>query len=170
MQQNIGTVDRYLRLTSGILILTGGLQMRRGSLAKSALLAVGAMKITEGITGWCPLLSAFGVTTLEEGANAQPSQSNQQGNPRSNHHPATDNAYKEQAAYQNHRESSHAQSAGNHNETKPKQNTDEHFAHEGASEHHEKSQEKHEKQHHHSSESRSVEHHRDETNQEILYS
>ncbi len=168
MQQNIGTVDRYLRLTSGILILTGGLQMRRASLAKSALLAVGAMKITEGITGWCPLLSAFGVTTLEEGSNAQSSRHKQDENQRSNQ-PATDEANKGQADSQNQRESGQAQLTDHHSRNAPKQSSDGRFMHEGT-EHHEKSHERHEKQHQHSSESRSPERRRDETNQEILYS
>ena len=66
MQQNIGILDRYLRLTSGLLMYAGAFQMRRYSLSRSALLALGSMKIAEGATGWCPMMYAMGIRSLEE--------------------------------------------------------------------------------------------------------
>lgn len=65
MQQNIGILDRYIRVTGGLLMYAGGFQMRR-SFSRGALLTLGAMKIAEGISGWCPLLYAMGVQTLED--------------------------------------------------------------------------------------------------------
>lgn len=65
MQQNIGILDRYVRITGGLLIYAGGFQMRR-SFSRGALLTLGAMKVAEGISGWCPLLYAMGVQTLED--------------------------------------------------------------------------------------------------------
>ncbi len=54
-QPNIGRVDRYIRLASGVLLLSSGLQRGRRSLGKTILVSLGASKIAEGVTGWCPL-------------------------------------------------------------------------------------------------------------------
>lgn len=54
-QPNIGRVDRYIRLASGVLLLASGLQRGRRSLGKTVLVSLGASKIAEGVTGWCPL-------------------------------------------------------------------------------------------------------------------
>ncbi len=57
MESNIGMVDRYFRLASGLVLLGTAMTMRKRSvLAKGALLSLGAMKIAEGATGWCPLI------------------------------------------------------------------------------------------------------------------
>jgi hypothetical protein len=71
MQSNIGLVDRYIRIAGGLLAFGAGLGMRRGSgVAKAALMSVGAMKIAEGITGFCPLMYAAGVKSLSETQSA----------------------------------------------------------------------------------------------------
>ncbi|MBX5435607.1 MAG: DUF2892 domain-containing protein [Alicyclobacillaceae bacterium] len=63
MQRNISMFDRYVRLLSGLLLFGCASGMKRpSSLARGALLTLGAMKIAEGITGWCP------VTQLASGA------------------------------------------------------------------------------------------------------
>ncbi|MCL6637371.1 MAG: DUF2892 domain-containing protein [Alicyclobacillus sp.] len=62
-QPNLGTLDRYLRLLGGLVLLASGASQRRPSLAKAALLGLGAMKVAEGVTGWCPLLQVAGVST-----------------------------------------------------------------------------------------------------------
>jgi hypothetical protein len=73
MQQNIGMLDRYLRLMCGLVVFGAGVQMkRRSSFAKGAMLTFGAMKIAEGVTGWCPIMYACGVkTNQQEGSTAQ---------------------------------------------------------------------------------------------------
>lgn len=56
MQSNIGTFDRYVRLTAGLMALGTGSTMRRPTLTRTLLLSFGAMKIAEGVTGWCPIV------------------------------------------------------------------------------------------------------------------
>ncbi|MCL6631716.1 MAG: DUF2892 domain-containing protein [Alicyclobacillus herbarius] len=55
MKSNISTADRYLRLVAGLMAYGGASKMRKGGLGKGLLMAFGAMKVAEGITGWCPL-------------------------------------------------------------------------------------------------------------------
>lgn len=72
MQQNIGMLDRYLRLMCGLVVYGAGAQMKRGSsFAKGAMLTFGAMKIAEGVTGWCPIMYACGVKTNQDGSTSQ---------------------------------------------------------------------------------------------------
>ncbi len=66
MQKNIGTVDQYLRLVSGTIALVSAVQTRRNPLAQAALTTYGAMKVAEGITGWCPLMHALGIRSTAE--------------------------------------------------------------------------------------------------------
>lgn len=56
MQPNLGMVDRYGRLVVGLLALGCAASSRRPSLGKSMLMSFGAMKVAEGVTGWCPLI------------------------------------------------------------------------------------------------------------------
>lgn len=65
MKPNIGTLDRWLRLTAGLMIYGSGLAQQRHSLSRYALLSLGSMKVAEGITGWCPLLELTGGSTLD---------------------------------------------------------------------------------------------------------
>lgn len=66
MQPNIGLLDRYVRVVTGLVIYGSGLQRQRGSaMARGALLSIGAMKIAEGVTGWCPLMHVSGLNTRD---------------------------------------------------------------------------------------------------------
>lgn len=58
LQPNISIVDRYIRLTTGILAVFESSKRRRSSLNQGVILTIGAMKIAEGMTGWCPLTYA----------------------------------------------------------------------------------------------------------------
>lgn len=81
MQSNIGVVDRYIRLASGILAVGAALGMRRGRgsrIAKAALLSFGAMKIAEGVTGFCPLMYAAGVKSLPQPQTSEGGQASAQ--------------------------------------------------------------------------------------------
>lgn len=130
MQQNIGTVDRYLRLTSGVLILAGGLQMRHSSLGKSALLTLGALKIAEGVTGWCPMLYAAGVKNLEESSQAelhphpQGSARQSHGRAEEEHNPDINRSQQQQTGqHSSHKQSTHSEE----NKARTPMNTKEHI-------------------------------------------
>lgn len=56
MESNIGRLDRYVRLVTGLLALSSGSQLRRAPLTRTMLMSFGAMKIAEGVTGWCPVI------------------------------------------------------------------------------------------------------------------
>jgi Protein of unknown function (DUF2892) len=66
MQKNIDIVDQYLRLVSGTIALVSALQTRRSPLAQTALTTYGAMKVAEGVTGWCPIMYALGIRSTAE--------------------------------------------------------------------------------------------------------
>jgi hypothetical protein len=65
LKPNIGLLDRSVRLVSGLVVFGSAMQMNRQSVAKTALLTYGAMKITEGVTGWCPIMYAMGIRDIE---------------------------------------------------------------------------------------------------------
>ena len=66
MRKNVGTFDAYLRITFGLVAL-GLASSRRMSGSSSTLLTlVGAMKVAEGITRFCPALWALGLSTREK--------------------------------------------------------------------------------------------------------
>lgn len=81
MQKNIGTADQYLRLVSGIVALTSAGQCRRNTLLQATLMAYGAMKVAEGVTGWCPVMHALGVRTDQSSSqsNSRSGQDQQHG-------------------------------------------------------------------------------------------
>jgi len=60
-QKNVGRLDAYIRISTGIMMTGMGI-MRD----KSWLVAMGSMKIAEGITRYCPILDLIGYTTLPE--------------------------------------------------------------------------------------------------------
>jgi hypothetical protein len=55
MKQNIGIAGRYVRLVTGILALNCSVNtQRRNHLGRNLLASLGAMKVAEGVIGWCP--------------------------------------------------------------------------------------------------------------------
>ncbi|MGI6344367.1 MAG: YgaP family membrane protein [Bacillota bacterium] len=62
VEQNVGLFDAYLRITGGLWLLACGI-VRKSNL----MIGLGAMKVAEGITGWCPLLQMLGLSTIPEG-------------------------------------------------------------------------------------------------------
>ena len=53
---NIGTVTRYVRLTSGLMALGSSTQLGKSQrLLRAMMMSFGAMKVAEGVTGFCPL-------------------------------------------------------------------------------------------------------------------
>lgn len=59
MEQNIGDIDRFIRLTSGFYLL--GIGIRKSS---DLLMITGSMKIAEGLTRWCPVLHMLKRNTM----------------------------------------------------------------------------------------------------------
>ncbi len=59
MQKNVGDMDAYLRLTGGFTLLGLGVLDR-----SRFMVLLGAMKLAEGITRFCPMLHMLGMNTL----------------------------------------------------------------------------------------------------------
>lgn len=66
MEQNLNAADRYFRLATGIISIASATGRRQSGLAKTALLSFGAMKIAEGVTGWCPMQYASQLVNQSE--------------------------------------------------------------------------------------------------------
>ncbi|WP_407655168.1 YgaP family membrane protein [Alicyclobacillus dauci] len=63
MQQNLGSVDRYFRLVTGLVSLSCAARRRQSPMSKAFLLSFGAMKVAEGVIGWCPMQYASEILT-----------------------------------------------------------------------------------------------------------
>ncbi|MGI6224832.1 MAG: YgaP family membrane protein [Peptococcales bacterium] len=61
MQKNVGDLDALIRIWGGLFMF--GMGINRDS---STLMAVGAGKVAEGITRFCPMLYLLGLSTIEE--------------------------------------------------------------------------------------------------------
>ncbi len=64
MKQNVGTADRVVRVIVGLAVLSV-LFMLDGGIRYIGLL--GFVPLLTGIVGWCPLYSAFRVSTRRRG-------------------------------------------------------------------------------------------------------
>ena len=60
MRQNVGQLDAYIRVTSGLTLLGWGI----GKKSMPAMVA-GSMKVAEGVTRFCPMLYLLGLDTLK---------------------------------------------------------------------------------------------------------
>ncbi|WP_432401361.1 YgaP family membrane protein [Wukongibacter sp. M2B1] len=58
MKKNVGDLDSFLRITAGLSML--GIGIRKNC---NPLIMLGSMKVAEGITRYCPLLSLMGIST-----------------------------------------------------------------------------------------------------------
>lgn len=69
MEQNVGLVDRYVRIGLGSLLVAAGAasMARRGGLGAVLVGALGGMMLAEGVLGTCPLYSLYGVNTNRDG-------------------------------------------------------------------------------------------------------
>jgi len=61
MRKNVGDLDALIRIWGGLFML--GLGINRDSYS---LMAVGAGKVAEGVTRFCPMLYMLGLSTVEE--------------------------------------------------------------------------------------------------------
>ncbi len=72
MNKNVGTTDAILRITCGLFgVAWGTARMTRSpNDAMPVLITMAsAMKVAEGITRFCPMLQAMGVSTIENKQN-----------------------------------------------------------------------------------------------------
>ncbi|NLT96345.1 MAG: DUF2892 domain-containing protein [Clostridia bacterium] len=61
MKKNVGDLDAFIRLWGGLFLL--GMGITRDS---RTLMALGAGKVAEGITRFCPMLYMLGLTTVKD--------------------------------------------------------------------------------------------------------
>lgn len=68
MVKNVGTMDAYLRVTGGLMMVALGTaaMVRRPGLTKVLMIGLGAAKVAEGITHYDPMYRAIGWSTLEK--------------------------------------------------------------------------------------------------------
>jgi len=66
MKKNIGDIDSYIRLAGGFTLLGVGITRK-----STPVIAFGAMKITEGITRFCPVFHLLGLSTNDSGVSIQ---------------------------------------------------------------------------------------------------
>lgn len=65
MKQNMGSLDRALRIGSGLALI--GMSMNKNNGAMGYLLPlVGGMLLAEGLTSYSMIFARMGITTLEE--------------------------------------------------------------------------------------------------------
>lgn len=60
-QKNIGRLDAYIRISTGIVITSMGIMRDKGWLT-----VLGGMKIAEGVTRYCPMLDIMGLSTISD--------------------------------------------------------------------------------------------------------
>lgn len=65
IEQNIGKIDRYIRLTAGLFLVGSALSARRQTLGSRTLLTIGSMSVAEGVLGWCPMMHLFGIQNTD---------------------------------------------------------------------------------------------------------
>ncbi|MGE5702693.1 MAG: DUF2892 domain-containing protein [Clostridia bacterium] len=68
MKKNVGKIDALIRITVGLsgLAYAAGKMSRRPYRTPGLLMFLSAMKVAEGITRYCPVLSLFGISTRQE--------------------------------------------------------------------------------------------------------
>jgi len=65
MKENVGTVDRTIRMVFGIALLFVGLLGPDGALSM-VMMVVGLVLVVTGLTSSCPIYSILGKSTVEE--------------------------------------------------------------------------------------------------------
>jgi len=57
MKSNVGSIDRFMRVILGLIIIAAGV------FYNSYWAAVGAIPLVTGLIGWCPAYLSFGIST-----------------------------------------------------------------------------------------------------------
>lgn len=68
MESNVGTIDRAIRITGGIILIWLGFQKIRGFLG-FLIGALGADEVAAGIVGWCWLFYLLRISSVERAEN-----------------------------------------------------------------------------------------------------
>jgi hypothetical protein len=74
VKKNVGTFDAYMRISFGLMGLACGIagMVRRPYRSLPYIIAgMGAIKVAEGVTRWCPMLTALNVETIDRGEQPQ---------------------------------------------------------------------------------------------------
>jgi hypothetical protein len=73
MQENIGNLERWLRVAAGGALVLGGARAlgARGALAPALVLASGALVLETALTRVCPLNALLGVDTRRLGTSSE---------------------------------------------------------------------------------------------------
>jgi hypothetical protein len=71
MFNNVGTVDRILRLAAGVILLYLGLNVYGGTTLGVGLDAVGAIATLSGVLGSCLLYGVLGINTRQASGNSR---------------------------------------------------------------------------------------------------
>jgi|GEM_PF-3741738 len=58
-RENVGTLEAYIRVSGGLVLLAIGASGKLGRLASWAVLAAGAAAVASGVTRYCPLVEAM---------------------------------------------------------------------------------------------------------------
>ncbi|MFX4301958.1 YgaP-like transmembrane domain [Alicyclobacillus tolerans] len=79
MQQNLSIPSRYSRMVAGIITLAAASGGRKRGMMSTVAASIGAMKVAEGVLGWCPLMHVADRLFQEpsQSANAQATTSSQ---------------------------------------------------------------------------------------------
>lgn len=73
MQENVGTIDRWVRVAVGGTLVTAGLYgLARRNVLPAALLTTGALVLESALTRVCPVNAWLGVDTRRLDAAAEP--------------------------------------------------------------------------------------------------
>jgi len=59
MQKNVGDFDAYIRITAGLFMIGSGILR-----SSKGMIALGAMKVAEGVTRFCPMLYLLNLSTV----------------------------------------------------------------------------------------------------------
>lgn len=70
MEKNIGTLDAYLRVSGGLMMVALGVaaMTRRSGIGSFLAVTLGSMKVAEGVTRYDPMYDAIGISTAEKAA------------------------------------------------------------------------------------------------------
>ncbi|EPZ43991.1 hypothetical protein N007_11885 [Alicyclobacillus acidoterrestris ATCC 49025] len=75
VEQNLSTVDKYVRMVTGLLALGVASRRRVSPMTRTILWSFGAMKLAEGATGWCPMQAVTERLTNQKSSRSSQSSS-----------------------------------------------------------------------------------------------
>ena len=67
MKQNVGTIDRVLRIVVGLALIAAAVGLF-GAAYQTVWGWIGFIPLATGLVGWCPLYTVLGVKTFQSAA------------------------------------------------------------------------------------------------------